>query len=429
MRKINTQTNIFAQPNQTNKNEHSADINNFQQLVRNGEISIEDYQKLTETSLYSTQEPLNLVEDNLYTTSQKEKVEDDYTAKFKDPFTPSYLTYKEDNLAKKFFRIMSNEAYINENALLENLEKLQKRDLTAVLEYYRRYSKGLGLLNAINSNKNISDETKKKFQDTFTQTLEKDYNFDPKYEKSNSKVSINTNGYSYESDAYNIKQIDTNTIEVTNSTSNEKKIIDFTKLVPDDINGISDIISLKSTIQKLPGEVLFQIPDEISFILSKNVVDVGSILYDKNSDQYNGVVAMLGENKDVQLFISTESPDTLVHEIAHTIFYDKNSNNELLQNEDFMKLYENGCQSVKKAGINPNQHLYNWTQSPDELSADIFKAVMLNDKKTLETIETHAPGATAIVMEHYKTIKNKPKEEKHTPYSGENFLKNMDKLL
>ncbi len=428
MKKIDIQTTIFGQTTSPPTKEESAEINNYQQMLRNGEITAADYNKLTSTSLYSTPEPLNEIEDNLCSNT-KEKVEENYSAQIKDPFEPSYLTYKEDNLARKFFKILSNTEYINEESLLENLNKIQKRDLTAVLEYYRRYSKGVGLLNAINDNSKISSETKKKFQDSFTKILEKDYKFVHKYTNNNDKVTLSTNDYSYESDVYNIKQTDTNTLEITNSTTNEKKCIDFNKLTPENLNGISDIISLKATIQKLPGEVLFQIPDEISFILSKNVIDAGAILKDKNADQYNGVVAMLGENKDIQLFISTESPDTLVHELGHAIFFDKNGKNKLLDNEKFITLYENGCQSVEKSGLNPNQPQFNWTQSPDELCADIYKSVMLNDKKTLDIIETHAPGATKIVMEYYKEVKNNQKEEKHSPYDGENFLKNMNNIL
>ena len=408
MGKINTENSIFTQKTTQAANNELPEMTNFQLMLKNGEISTEDYNRLTAPSLYSTKEPLNQV--------------DEY-------FEPSYLTYKEENLAKKFFRILSNDTYINEKALLENLNKIQKRDLTAILEYYRRFSKGIGLLNTIQGNENISTETKNKFKDVFTQTLEKDYNFNPQYTNKNSKVSFEKNGYKYESDTYNINQIDTNTLEVINTTTNEKKVIGLKKLIPENMNGISDIISLKATLQKLPGEILFQIPEEISFILSKNVVDVGSIIKDENSYQYNGVVAMLGENKDVQLFISTENPDTLVHELAHAIFYDKNGKNELLTNEKFIELYNNGCKSVEKAGINPNQPLYNWTQKPDELSADVLKAVMLNNKEQIDIIEKNAPGVTEIVIEHYKKIKEKPNDEKHIHYTGEEFFKNIDNLI
>ena len=110
MKKIDTQTNIFSYKKTQIEDEQYAEINKFQQMLNNNEITPDEYKQLTSPSLYTTDIPLNQTTDEYSSITNQEEP---YSAKIKAPFKPSYQTYKEENLAKKFYWILANHLHLH----------------------------------------------------------------------------------------------------------------------------------------------------------------------------------------------------------------------------------------------------------------------------------------------------------------------------
>lgn len=367
-----------------------------------GEITQEEYNKLSEASLYCS---------DINQFSNLEKLD-------------TQNTQDELKTAHRFKEILTNKELLNDDVLLEELKKIENIDLTTLLIEYRDISNGNGLLDTIIENKEIKDSTKKKFEETFTQILEDDYVFDINYKNNGDKVYFETKNLSYESQEYNITQKDRNILEIENTDTKEKRIIDFRKLLPTEIQGINDIISLKATIQNLPGEVLFQIPHEISFIVNRNILDTNSIIPSEGLEEADGMVTIIGKDKNIQLFISSDSTETIVHELSHAIFANKNGNDALLKNEKFMNNYKIATEKLKKENLSYEKDgdEYYWSTKPQEMGAVVLTSIMLCDYEKIEKIEKYAPDITKTVLEIYENCKQQPKADKHTPLDIDGFF-------
>lgn len=401
-----TKSNIFLSKSKTNSNQEETNMPELKKKLLAGEISLEEYNRLNNTSLYSQ----NTNSNTQYSTNF-EKFETDY--------------YQEEiKTAHHFKELLSNPKLLNDDILLEELKNIKNLNLTTILEEYRSISDGNGLLDSIEGNSNLKEATKKQFKETFTQILENDYVFDVDYQKNKDKVYFETRDFTYESDEYNIKQKNRDILEIENANTKEKKIIDFKKLVPEDVHGINDIIALKAAIQELPGEILFQIPDEVSFIIDTDILKMTSIIEDSESEEIDGVVTMLGKDKNIQLFVSNDSPTTIVHELSHAIFADKSGNDALLKNEKFMNSYKIATDKLKKDNLSYEKDgdAYYWSTRPQELGAEVLTAIMLSDYEKLETIEKYAPSISSTVIEIYESSKQQSKDQKHTPIDIDGFF-------
>ena len=324
----------------------------------------------------------------------------------------------EIDKAFRFLHIISNDAILNDDTLLAELEdiKSSKINLKIMLDNFRLNSGDFGgLLDTLEefSNSNIiKKSTVDKYKKYFTEVLEKDFGFDRKYKSVNEELNFKYKKYSYKSDKYNVIQKDENILEIENLTTKEKRTIDFRKILPTEINGIQDIISLKSSIQKLPAEILFQIPEEISLILSREALADMTIELDKKTGEFKSDVDDIEGRVDVyeggvEAMTTNSFDDTLIHEIAHAIFIDKDGNDALEKNTKLVELFNKGSEKFKK----DNNYFSDkdgyteegyWSENISELGAEIINAVFTNNTIILDSIEKYAPGAIEIVLNEYK---------------------------
>lgn len=405
MDKFDIQTEIFTPFPQNTKNEQEMTKNSYKQMFLNGEITKEQYNLLNCASIY---------------TSDKYKKTNNEDGELNtEP--------DETKVAYRFKELLTNPNILNDEILLEELKNIKQIDLHTLLQEYRDISGHSGLLIDIKESTQIKESTKKKFEDVFTQILEDEYFFDKNYESNFNQVYFETKEFTYESEEYKIKQKDKNSLEIENKNTKEKKIVNFNKLVPNDIQDINDVISLKAAIQKLPGEVLFQIPDEVSFIINTDLLKAIHIIEDSEDKTTHGVVEMLGKDKNMQLFVSDGYEKSVVHELSHAIFTDKNGNDALLKNEKVMNSYKTAMEKLKEENISfpKDGDYYYWSNNIKDFGAEILTAIMLNNYQQIEIIEKYAPNISQTIIDIYNDCKSQPKENKHTPA---NFDRVMDSL-
>jgi len=209
----------------------------------------------------------------------------------------------------------------------------------------------------------------------------------------------------------------------------EKRIIDFRKLLK--TNGIQDVVALKKAIQELPGDILFQLPEEVSVLLSKNTVEIFTTKKDENGEYH-----ALFENKDGEfrfagggfehIMVSTE-PATMIHELAHAIFFNKAGKDTLENNPELAKIFKDGVEKYKQDHgyiVRDYDKDSYWTNELSDLGAEIITAMYLNDEEMLNTIDKYAPGAIEIVINAYK--QRLTANDKHIKHSVEEYITYVD---
>ena len=340
----------------------------------------------------------------------------------------------EDIFASRLFSMLNeNRFYASENIdeiLLIELDILKNMDLVLFLDYFRACSGGMEFIDFINSRDDIKKSTKNKFNDYFENNLSDVYGFDKRYTNKKVKTEFETGDYKYVSDTYNVKQKNENILEIKNLTTNEIRVINFEQFIPKELNGLAEIISLKSAIQKLPPEILFQMPEEISMVLHIKMIESASYTEDAPEimPNYGGAVM---HGTDMQLFVADGYARTLVHEVAHTVFINDKNEDVLATNPDMIRIYNQALERLKNDGIEPydykgmqgNPEFY-WSSSVEELGAEIVSAVFGQDDATLENIKKYAPEAIPLVMEIFE--QRQQASDRHQHYTVEELIESVD---
>ena len=340
----------------------------------------------------------------------------------------------EDIFASRLFSMLNeNRFYASENIdeiLLIELDILKNMDLVLFLDYFRACSGGMEFIDFINSRDDIKKSTKNKFNDYFENNLSDVYGFDKRYTNKKVKTEFETGDYKYVSDTYNVKQKNENILEIKNLTTNEIRVINFEQFIPKELNGLAEIISLKSAIQKLPPEILFQMPEEISMVLHTKMIESASYTEDAPEimPNYGGAVM---HGTDMQLFVADGYARTLVHEVAHTVFINDKNEDVLATNPDMIRIYNQALERLKNDGIEPydykgmqgNPEFY-WSSSVEELGAEIVSAVFGQDDATLENIKKYAPEAIPLVMEIFE--QRQQASDRHQHYTVEELIESVD---
>lgn len=318
--------------------------------------------------------------------------------------------------------ILKDDTLISDEILLEELEHLKngETNVSELLEIYRENNRGFGLLNEICSKTQIKNSTKEKYRKFFTKELEQEFSFDRKLNRKNISTTFETENFEYQSDSYNVKQKNENILEITNLQTKEKRTIDFRKLIPEGLNGINDIIELKASIQNLPPEILFRIPEEISGIRKTEVVKLQTKILSngENTIEYDGSLGFTKDNKEI--LHSSANENTLIHEIAHAIFCNAEGHDTLYDNPEVVKEYEKSIQKLQNDGYGTwnknggaNKMGYYWSKDLSEYGAGIITAVFAQDSDTLESLKKYSPDGFKAVLEHFKAREHATDKHNH----------------
>lgn len=321
---------------------------------------------------------------------------------------------KEFHLAMKLIGIVYNQDVLEDGVLLAELENLKDYNISDVLDYYLTYNDGKGLLDDIETSPYIKTSTKNKFKNYFKKTLEQFHGFDPKYKDKGNQTQFKSENYEYKSDIYNVVQKNDDILEIENTKTKEKRTINFKEILPQDLNGMNDTIALKSSIQKLPAEILFQIPEEISLICSTFIFDAITANNPDVKVDYDGAVY---PDPETEFVVSSEDPTTLIHEIAHCIFHNSEGNDVLTTNPKIKEIYDKavkGLQDDDNAQWDEDETY--WSTNISEFGAEVLTAVFEKDYRSYESIKKYAPEAFAAIMEIYEERKTAPDRHNHFNY-------------
>lgn len=340
----------------------------------------------------------------------------------------------EDVIASRLVSLLMDDRIYDkgnlDEILLIELDSLQGIDLVLLLDYFRIHSGGIELLDLINLRDDLKRSTKKKFNNYFEGNLSAIYGFDRKYQNRGVKTEFEMDGYNYTTDTYNVRQKNENILEIKNLTTNETRVINFEQFIPAELNGLAEIISLKGAIQKLPPEILFQMPEEISMVLHTRMIESASYTEDSPDimPNYSGAVI---NGVDMQIFVADDYPRTLVHEVAHTVFANDKNIDVLATNPDMIRIYNQALERLKNDGIElynyekmqGNRDFY-WSSSVEELGAEVVSAVFGQDDATLENIKKYAPEAIPLVMEIFE--QRQQASDRHQHYTVEKLMESVD---
>lgn len=340
----------------------------------------------------------------------------------------------EDIFASRLFSMLDDSRFQNsdniDEILLIELDILKNMDLVLFLDYFRVYSGGMEFIDFINSRDDIKKSTKNKFNDVFENNLSDVYGFDKRYKNKQVKTEFEMGDYKYVSDTYNVKQKNENILEIKNLTTNESRVINFEQFIPKELNGLAEIISLKSAIQKLPPEILFQMPEEISMVLHTKMIESASYTEDAPEIMPNYGGAVMNGNS-MQIFVADDYARTLVHEVAHTVFINDKNEDVLATNPDMIRIYNQALEKLKNDGIEPydyenlqgNSDFY-WSSSVEELGAEVVSAVFGQDDAALENIKKYAPEAIPLVMEIFE--QRQQASDRHQHYTVDELIESVD---
>ena len=315
---------------------------------------------------------------------------------------------KEQAEALNLIKMLKSKDYLNDVAFDLELEKIKEMDLVKLLNIFRINNKGRGLLDCIKEQKEISKETKQKYEKYFTEELEKIYGFDKNLKKENVSTKFKSKDFKYESDKYNIIQKDENKIEIKNLTTQEVRTIDLKKIVPEGIQGINDIIELKATIQKLPPDILFEIPQEVPYIKNVNVANLFAEINGQDNVKYSGRynIDILGKSEYIEALPNEE---TLVHEISHAIFYSENAKNTLKKNEKIKEAFKIAQERVYQEYATNDEFRENydpqnfyWMKDLTEFGAEVLTAIYIKDSKSSESLKKFAPESFELIMDLFQ---------------------------
>lgn len=348
----------------------------------------------------------------------------------------------EAEKALRFLHIFCNDDILNDDTMLAELEILKESDinLRIMLDNFRMKSGDFGglldHLEELSAEKIIKQSTVDKYKKYFTDELEKYFGFNRKYRSTNESYEFKHKKYNYKSDKYNVIQKDENILEVENLSTKEKRIIDFRKILSKEFNGIQDIISLKTTIQNLPAEILFQIPEEISIIMSKEAIQDITLTMDKETgellsdvDDIEGKVTIL--DNGMETLTTNSNTDTIIHEIAHTIFFNDKGDDVLENNAQLVEIFNKGATKYRDTNNYSNEkdgytEEGYWSEDISELGAEIISAVFTNNTTILDTIDEYAPGAIEIVLDEFK--KRLAASDKHNKTDTNSYIDYITKL-
>lgn len=328
--------------------------------------------------------------------------------------------------------LLKNDELLNDDMFLQILNEIKtyELDVNSVLNKFHTNNDGCDLLTTIFEKAQLKKSTKEAFKKYFEEELEQELGFQRKLEIKNINTTFASGNYKYQSDSYNVVQKNENILEITNLSTNEKRKIDFRKLTPLALNGINDIIALKAGIQKLPPDILFQIPEEVSLIQNMDVIKIAFEL-DSESDEISNIDGFVSHTENNNEFVASDSREsTLIHEIAHTIFFDKEGNDTLYNNPDIVKAYEKAIQKLEndnKTRYNGDEMIGNsedyWSTNLSEYGAEVVKAIYSKDYDALKSLEKYSPECFEVVMKHF--TERKTAQDKHIHFHLTDFAKNF----
>jgi len=331
--------------------------------------------------------------------------------------------------AIEFVNILKSDELLDDDTLLLKLDTIKKLNLEDILDNFSLNSES-GLLETILENPKIKQSTKDKYNNYIRKTLEKNSGFDRKYLLKDTKTTFKNGDFKYETDSYNVVQKDEHILEIENLNTKEKRTIDFRTLL-EDANGFQSAAYLKSSIQKLPAEILFQIPKEVSHIWDKDLME-SYVLEGEDREAKNfiadigGMVANIDENHE--LVISTDDPATMIHELAHTFFANDIGVDVLVDNPKINKIYNSALENLKKDGKKPfdyenrieGDEAYYWSNCIEDFGAETLTAVFQENYDALESLKKYAPDAFEAVLNVYE--QRKASSDRHNHYTVEEFM-------
>lgn len=377
----------------------------------------------------------------------------------------------EAQICVEMFTVFSDPNLATDENLLLILDELKNYDLATVMETFSFNNSGIGLMDVIEDCDTIKDSTKDKFYNFLNNKLSKVYGFDKHFKNKNQQTISNFGDYTYYSDIYDIVQKGEETLEITNKTSGEKRVIDFSELIPSETNSLHESLELKAAFQKLPGEILFQIPEETSLIINVRRMQAieFSAMQMKEADEADkadavddvesaedaepidpdfvdeteeepqepaenttymdkeGMLSFLGDGYEI-LYLSPDS-ESIIHEVAHTVFNNSSRIETLNNNPLVLQAFEEALENLKKDG--GEQFVYDgdftdelenaeapknyWSRNISEFGAEIVTAVFSKDYKELENIKKYVPeyGIKAVMEVFNERFYAEDKHEYH----------------
>lgn len=379
----------------------------------------------------------------------------------------------EAQICLEMFTVFSDPNLATDENLLLILDDLKNYDLATVMKTFSFNNNGVGLMDVIEECDTIKDSTKDKFYNFLNNKLSKVYGFDKHFKNKNQQTVTSFGDYTYYSDIYNIVQKGEETLEITNKTNGEKRVIDFSELIPSETNSLHESLELKAAFQKLPGEILFQIPEETSLIINIrrmqaiefsamqmeeaaetaeadavadaesaedaevpefDSVDETEEMEEMEEPQENatymdkeGMLSFLGDGYEI-LYLSPD-PESIIHEVAHTVFNNSSRIETLNNNPLVVQAFEEAVENLKKDG--GEQFVYDgdftdelengevpknyWSRNISEFGAEIVTAVFSKDYKELENIKKYVPeyGIKAVMEVFNERFYAEDKHEFH----------------
>ncbi len=411
-------------------------------------------------------EPTKMKSEDAFFDIKNSNPIDSTTLETEEELTP------EAQICVQLFKILSTPELATDENLLFVLGELKNYDLANVMETFSFNNSGIGLMDVIEECETIKDSTKDKFYNFLDKELSKVYGFDKHFKNKNQQTISNFGNYTYYSDIYDIVQKDEEILEITNKTNGEKRVIDFSELIPSEANSLHESLELKAAFQKLPGEILFQIPEEASLIVSirrMQAIEFSAMQMEKNSNDVEpaddsepiesdsvdeteeepqelaenatymdkeGMLSFLGDGYEI-LYLSP-NPDTIIHEIAHTVFNNISRIDTLSDNSRVVKAFEEAVKNLEKDG--GQQFVYDgdftdeldngeapknyWSRNISEFGAEIVTAVFSKNYEELENIKKYVPeyGIEAVMEAFNERFYAPDKHEAHNYYEVEEYL-------
>ena len=291
---------------------------------------------------------------------------------------------KENNNSNKIFDICNRiKIALSNNPpdIKYCLNSLNIENITDVVHLYDG-----DLIESINDIENNND--KQKLMNYMADLLHKIYVNNIKDVKEYSQIK---NEY-YEGKQYNVRWTE-NIVYIRNKDSNIESQINLDILCKD-YNECQKYILLMQ-LQELPGEVLDDIANDVTFI-DKTISKAHSGEYSPNSD-----TIQLQHKVDIE---------TIVHEIGHSLDNIFASNTYRTKNKEFLTYFE------EEKMINSYKQYYGSgyaSTDEKEFFAECYALMMLGDDKSKECIENRFPKSFAIIKEMIQEIRQLPPEVRH----------------
>lgn len=245
---------------------------------------------------------------------------------------------------------------------------------------------------------------------------EQRYGFNPKYQDNNNQVKNDC----HTGNPYSIKQ-DGNKLIAVNKKTGKRSTINLDLYLKDFT--VKDKAQIKSTLQKLPGEVLDDLVAETTNLYGKNtsfekhfynpIEKIGNLIGIsdfKSAGYFNPVFDSI-----VIKTLGHDGKEVIVHELGHaidfkTISFESDSNNK------FEETFNKEMDSYKAKGNKEFSHLKDngsayCTANKNEMFAECYTLLMTGENSSKDCILEHFPETLKLVEQ--MLIETRKNETRH----------------